>query len=278
MVSNALLAVDPASRVAPTGGLFSVLPFRTDASGHWGNGVTWESLSCAPASGIGDPSCDPEEETVGLPKADAVGAENGEASPFTIYFKEKCDPVGRASIAQDRVTSSLLVKEQFRAEQALWTGDLGNTPNFQTAESVGDSTDPRYVLGSLTRVARRDYGMGVLHVGTIGAAVLVDHDLIVQRGDAWFTVFGDQVVIGAGYPEVEGGPIIGAADPGNVYAVMTPPLFGYRSDVFTSSERSGDLLDRRTNDLYAVAERTYVLGFDPCGVALAQMTAFEVTP
>ena len=46
-------------------------------------------------------------------------------------------------------------------------------------------------------------------------------------------------------------------------------MFGYRSEVFTPSATGGDLFDPRRNDLYAVAERTYLLGFDTCGVAAA---------
>lgn len=281
MVSNALMVVEPAPRLAPAQGLFSVVPFRPEGNGHWGNGVTWESLSCAVASGIGDPNCEPTDpqgptEAVGLPKGDAAPADNGEASPFTVYFKEKCSPLGRAQQAQDRATQSLLTKEQYRVEQALWTGDLGNTPNFQVAPVGLPSSDPRYVLGMLTKGMRQEVGMGVLHVGLVGAAVLLDHRLlVVSSSGAVTTVFGDQVVIGSGYPEFEGGPILGAAAAGNAWVVMTPPLLGYRSEVFTSSERVGDLLDRGKNDMYGVAERSYVLGFDPCGVAVAQMSVYE---
>jgi hypothetical protein len=66
------------------------------------------------------------------------------------------------------------------------------------------------------------------------------------------------VIVGEGYAT---GMIFGTA-----------PLFGYRSDVFTSSERRGDLLDRSNNNLYAIAERTYLVGFDPCPVLKVTFT------
>jgi hypothetical protein len=72
------------------------------------------------------------------------------------------------------------------------------------------------------------------------------------------------VVAGTGYPDTE--TIKG-----------TPPLFGYRGEVFTSSSRPGDLLDREFNWLHAIAERTYSLGFDPCPVIEATYTG-EVGP
>ena len=70
------------------------------------------------------------------------------------------------------------------------------------------------------------------------------------------------VVAGAGYPD---DAIVGS-----------PALFGYRGDIFTSSNRPGDLLDREDNTLYAIAEREYVIGFDPCPVVKATLT--EETP
>jgi hypothetical protein len=36
--------------------------------------------------------------------------------------------------------------------------------------------------------------------------------------------------------------------------------------VFTSSQPGSPLLDVKNNDLYAIAERTYLIGFDPTGV------------
>ena len=53
----------------------------------------------------------------------------------------------------------------------------------------------------------------------------------------------------------------------NVYA--TPALLGYRSDVFPGAEPTSAGFDRAANDLFAVAERTYVIGYDPCGTAVA---------
>jgi hypothetical protein len=77
-------------------------------------------------------------------------------------------------------------------------------------------------------------------------------------------MLGTPVAAGAGYPG--SGPAGEAAAAGTQWMFVTPAMFGYRSEVFPSSAVRGDLLDRSKNDLYAVAERNYVLGFDPCGV------------
>jgi hypothetical protein len=59
---------------------------------------------------------------------------------------------------------------------------------------------------------------------------------------------------------------------GTEWVAASPALFGYRSQVFEGSARSGDLLDRTNNTLYGIAERNYLLGYDPCGIAFAALT------
>jgi hypothetical protein len=58
---------------------------------------------------------------------------------------------------------------------------------------------------------------------------------------------------------------------GKSWAYASPALAGYRSEVFDSSATPGDLMDRQTNVLYAIAERSYILGYDPCGVGAAEL-------
>lgn len=59
---------------------------------------------------------------------------------------------------------------------------------------------------------------------------------------------------------------------GTEWIAVSPAIFGYRSQPFESTNRPGDLLDRSHNDLYGIAERNYLLGYDPCGVAFAPLT------
>lgn len=58
---------------------------------------------------------------------------------------------------------------------------------------------------------------------------------------------------------------------GSEFIAASPALFGYRSDVFMPSDGQGDLLDRNTNTLFGIAERNYLLGYDPCGVAFVEI-------
>jgi hypothetical protein len=43
---------------------------------------------------------------------------------------------------------------------------------------------------------------------------------------------------------------------------MTPPIFGYRSDVRTFPRV--ETMDRSVNTVFAIAERNYLLGYDCC--------------
>jgi len=247
------------------------------------NGIKWETLTCEPVSGRSGPGCndvaddqgDYPEDVVGLPKnLDRNAGEVGEAAAFAVYGHFNCSPVGfSAELAQERATAHLLAREEARVEQALWTGDLGNTPNLQGAVDLtsGGAVSPAAAAALLEDWIATEYGsLGVLH-GTRGAALLLARDYVLEQSSSRLTTtVGTPMVAGAGYPNT--GPDGAPAAAGTWWLYVTPRLFGYRSDILTSSATPGDLLDRSTNDLYSVAERGYALGWDPCGVAAAQIT------
>lgn len=254
-----------APRVPLPYGLSSVLAPRADDSGRWFFGVQWETLTCEPANGLGELDCDPDE-ILGLPKQlGGLEAEFGEASAFTVYGHHTCSPIGTP---QERATSlaeqHLVAREWARVEQALWTGDLGNTPNFDGANGYPSPTDVgSFALGdaweavsALEQEIAESYGsQGVMHMSRRIATILFDSGDLQKRGGQLFTPLDTPVVAGTGY--------------GSDKIVVSPALFGYRSPIISSSDRPYDLLDRGQNNLYAIAERQYLIGFDPCGLAVA---------
>lgn len=251
--------VNGAARAPLPYGLFSILGFRGGEE-RWENGVIFESLSCDPAGGIGNPDCDPETPTPGLPKdLDGGVLADGEASPFVVYGHHTCSPLGgNFARAQDLANQHLQVREEARVEQALWTGDLGNVPNLSGANGYAAPVN----LGSLPlwravslleqEIAKRYGSLGTIHMSRENASRLMKEGDLVRQGGRLFTAMGTPIAAGTGYTSER--------------IVATPALFGYRGDVFTSSNRPGDLLDRATNDLYAIAERQYLIGFDECAV------------
>lgn len=272
-----MVMVAPLALVAPPltqpleRGLFSVFNFRGD-SDRFEQGVKWEELGgCEPIEGISAAQCDPED-MVGLPKV-LDGADDfatGDALPFTVYADWLCSPVGFSPAdAQDRANARLLKWEQMRVEQAFWTGDLLNTPNLSGANgyaapvTAGTHDTEWHALAAVEDMLARVYGaVGVIHMSIRTASLLLSKGAISAKGSRLFTELGTPVAAGAGYPDVA--EIIG-----------TPALIGYRSDIFTSSNRAGDLFNRDRNDLHAIAERTYLIGFDPCPTVKATYTGVE---
>lgn len=254
------------ARTALPYGLGSVLGWRT--GDRWATGVNWVSPTCDPAGGRGGPECDPES-VVGLPKEFTGNRLIGDATPFIVYGHDACNLVANSpEEAQDFATRHLLAREEARVEQALWTGDLGNVPNFAGANGYDAPTDvytgPDVVaaLAAIEQGLAEEYGsLGVIHMSR-GTATLLSRYLDRRGGRMYTKALDTPVVAGAGYQD---GLIIGS-----------PAMFGYRGDIMTSSNRPGDLLDRADNTMYAIAEREYIIGFDPC--PLVSATIEEETP
>jgi len=281
MVAPAALVTGAARTPLPYG-LFSVLTFRPNGADRWETGVTFETLSCEPLEGIGPAQCE-DGQTTGLPKTVTVATgavgDDGSALPFTVYGHFACSPVGwTPEQAQARAELQLTTREEARVEQAFWTADLGNTPSLEDGGTTDISVagaDVTESLGLLEDWIATNYGsQGLIHVTRETALVGLTLGALETSGGRLRTRLGTPVVAGAGYPGT--GPAGEAAAASTAWAFVTPALFGYRSEIFTSSNRSGDLFDRAQNDLYAVAERSYLLGFDPCGVAAALATLTAV--
>lgn len=238
--------VTGAARAPLPYGLFSVLGLREGSVERWeGGGVEFEGLGAPPTAGaIGPYDCEDPEATPGLPKEFEGGLDLATAAPFTVYGSYKCTPIGNSiDHALDVARARLGTWEEFQAERALWARLVAETPiELGSLDPVETIAQIESNLGSL-------YGsLGVIHMGRGTAVHLLRRKVLEAKNNRLYTTLGTPVVAGSGYEE------------GEVYA--TPAIFGYRSDVFTSQQSAGDLLDRRQNDLYAVAERTYLIGFD----------------
>lgn len=238
-------------------GLFSQVNFRNEPGTRWDNGVTWTGAPCTGVHGIDGRGC---SETPISKTFDAT-ASAGDGDVFVVYGHFTCSPVGTTPAeAEGRAREHLVQGEEQRVEQALWTGDLGNVPNFTGANGATAPTDLGTAGDAAVAVARLEAWLagnagarGMLHMGRGTASFLVGTGKIEARGGRLATKLGTPVVAGAGYVD------------GTI--VATGNVTGYRGEPFGSTNRGGDLLDRRRNDLYAVAEREYVLLVDGCGMA-----------
>lgn len=263
LIAPAALVAAPPRTPLPFG-LDSVLAWRD--GDRFESGVRWSVDPCDPVMGRGGPEC-VVDDLIGLPKDLASTPGIGEATPFYVYGRYQCNPVGYSvAEAQGFADRQLFNGEIKRAEQALWTGDLGNTPNLSGANgypapiSAGTHDTEWHALAAVEQKLAEEYGsLGVIHMSRRTASLLMSKGSLDTRGGRLYTELGTPVVAGSGYPDVQ--EIIGTA-----------ALFGYRSDLVTNSARAGDLLDRTDNTLYAISERGYLLGFDPCPVVKATYT------
>jgi hypothetical protein len=249
-------------------GLFSVLGFRPDGDRWYTGGVQWESEPCGPIAGYGAPDCDPElvlgwdgrepTETGEIPL--------NEGTQFTVFGHYNCNINGRIDdFGRSRARAHLESREEARVEQALWTGDLGNTPNFAGANgfeepfNVGsfDAKDAKSAVAALEQYFAEQYGaQGVIHMSRRVAAG-TDPELS-KKGGRLQTLLDTPVVAGTGY--------------GDEKIVITGPLLGYRSAIDEPGNVPEGLFNAARNDFIAYAARDYLVGFDTCGLAVATLT------
>lgn len=281
---------------------FSALPFglwdavqKPTADGtHWQNGITWVD-QCATGGTVMD-ECIAVTGTGGTPAAQStlvgnVVQTNRGATSFTVYAEFDCSPVGLTNA--ETVASDALAKvEQYQVERAFWTGTAGKSgavptttvfphlaANTTLSDSAGILLQPAAspvltgtsldVVDGLGRLeAALDdcyHGSGFIHVSREAADTLFAWNLLVPEGDALYTKTGHRVVIGAGY--TGSGPDGSASTAGTSWIYATGAMFGYQGAV-QMQQPFPDSFDRTKNTVHMIAQRTYVLGFECCLLAV----------
>jgi hypothetical protein len=261
-----------APRVQLPFGMFSYLAPRENSTDHWqGGGATWEYLDPFTVEALGQVQ-NPQSDTFGLPKNldRTIDSGDDEVDPgftaglsFGVYGHFVATPVAWSpETVAARAVEVLLAFEERQVEHVFWTGSADNTPNLADPVSLGSfsTADVFVALGELETYIGDTYGsLGVMHMSRRNALMLLHNGTLVVSGSRLSTALGTPVVAGSGYT--------------SDVMKASPAIFGYRSEIFTSSDVRGDLLDKSQNNLYGIAERTYLLGFDPTGVAAVTITA-----
>lgn len=272
-------------------GLLSSLGDRiqTPSEPHWQSGVTYEPLCTATKSATGTTYEECYAVTgsgispaIPPPSKVATGGlgERG-ATSFTVYAEVDCSAPGFWDRAEAIVSEMLTQSEQWQVERALWTGIAAGQPvvfpHLAANASVADTTgavlqtvatqvsggatfDVVEGIGALEAALADCYdGVGVLHVPRILAPALAHYGLLIQEGPRYRTPNGNIVVLGAGYRGT--GPD-GSTTDGAVWVYATGAVFIYRSTPTVFPR--GTTLDRSENSMEALAERTYLVGWDCC--------------
>ncbi|MFC1410402.1 hypothetical protein ACEZCY_14165 [Streptacidiphilus sp. N1-12] len=266
--------VEPQPVAPAAGGLFSVATMLPMEDAHAENGVMWEPLTCAEAQAGGDP-CVAERD----PLAVDEGVPEVEATPFIIYGGYNCKLVGHTvADVRNRAQQALYLGEQRATERALWTGDQGNRPRLADPTAVilgpgsllADAVSPEVGLALLEAyLGSGTGGVGMVHLTRDVATLLWRGQMLTTSGTRTTTRLGTLVAAGGGYPGT--GPDGSDAPAGTAWAYATSPVVVRRSEVYMNPDTPEQALNKTTNNLEILAERTYVVGWD-CLLAAVLIT------
>lgn len=225
-------------------GLFS-LPFAGVPSepGWQGGGVWWNTSACQPV-GITYGQCNVDSSLPPVLDSNVECSWSPSAPSFTVYARSTRS-VGGGSLEEKfaQARDVLAAGEQFAVEELLWAALMAAT----TVGAGTAATSVEAVALAELAISAVYGGTPVLHMdrrtATLGESVL--H----TEGARLKSLLGSSVVAGGGY-----GPV-GAAKPA---VIATGGIQIFRSEMFDL----GQHIDQATNEISAVVERTYVVGWD----------------
>lgn len=272
------LIVEPPKITPDKFGLLSVANPVTPEDPHWQGGITWDDDYCSDVHSTEVGSC-PIPVTGSTPLVSDRDFNACCADPFLIYGSYDCPPVGRlGQEAFDIATNRLLIRENRAVEKVFWTGKTEDNISVSPSLSFGNSScgivpvdltpvaGPLSVVSAMARLESAlgecSPGAGVIHANYGLASYLASEHLIFPSGDAWYTITGQRLAFGAGYPG--SGPNGVAAAAGTSWIFATGPVGIWRSEVFLTPERFVQAMDRRLNSVEVYAQRAYSVGFSCC--------------
>lgn len=290
MANGRQLANPPVFTPLPFGLLSAAVDSTATAPTHWRAGITWQS-HCPGADGTYDP-CQALSAggAVGDPPLKVATSEfllRG-ATAFTVYAKFHCSPVGFWDNANAMATEALTRVEGREVERIFETGVAPRTggstdtayPHLQADDEFEDDSgvllqsaadvitttpvDATEAFGRIEAELAECYaGVGVLHVPAILSGEIQARALAQARGSQLTTLMGNRVALGAGYS--------GAAPDGTIaddvaWIYATGSVFYYRGEINVMDPV--ETFDRSVNTVEAMAERTYLFGWDCCHLAI----------
>lgn len=257
-------------------GLFAVAEMATMPENASIGGVQWLTGNCGFSEGY-EVEC-----AATLNVKTFTNEESFEvALPFVVYAGRLCGSVGFTEEESQRYTfdklraSEQAVVERVFSEQLFGQSPgLANNPDVTTV-AIGATDNFADAIGQLEAAFYAAYGyQGTLHVPIRSGAHMASQHLLFADTEfplpgnerVWRTATGTAVSIGnyAGTSPVGAAPAVGTQ-----WIYMTAPVKIWRqsdSEVFVSPVEGS--LNRATNQVTWLAERTYIAGFE-CGAVFA---------
>lgn len=265
------MAVAPAIYVAaPTitparYGLVSAADLVVETNPHFINGIEFEQNPCGPAK-LAANDCVTEP---GDPRTVDDGIPGVESGPITVYNGFTCRAVGVDEAEMlDRARKALTGGEWSAVEKAVWSqGDPLRLMNDGTGDGVETEvlTPTAAVslvkgIGLLEEHLYEQYnGVGVIHAPRSVAPFAADRRQIDVEGGRKTTVLGTRWSFG-NYPNTDVDGVAAAVD--TAWLVATGAVAVRRSEVKQRPTNLAEAMDRRTNEIFAIAERTYVVSWE----------------
>ena len=281
---------------SPSFGLLSVAtPLEIAEPTKWKLGLQWRAI-CPDANGTHGECTDITGVPLAPAKSETWDQETRGATPVTVYSRTDCAPVGEWDQLGERNRTALLRSEERELERIFWTGDAGDGvisvfPHLEATAPVIDGNDllqpavtvvtntPQTIevgVGMLEDAMRDCYpGVATLHVPLRLAALMAEAYLLTapRSGQVFTSSLGSKVAFG-NYP---GNPPGMDPLPGVTWIYATGSVFYMREPV-PHTFRPVESFDRGVNTLSMIAERTYVIGWDCCLMAIPIINGEDVTP
>lgn len=267
---NGPMVIDPPTAPQQPYGLFDVVmgPMSFPNPDAQGGGVLYVPDDCNSAVSIIDMTCPPitGAKTFGAVEAPISGA------PFAVMSSYICTPIGfDFNEAERRVRLRLALREQRAVEQRLWsgsTGVLGTVPGlFAAAQPVGAVACTREAVALLEQTLADNAVIGGIIHARAGVSALLHADLVRQNGRMKVTPLGTPYVFGQGYSGV--GPSGQAVTATTEWMYASGRVLVWRdAEVFVPP--GGQVLNKSTNQLTLIAERTYAVAVE-CGIWAVQV-------
>lgn len=280
---------------APQYGLLSVATPLDLPGVHWQGGMKYEPL-CPNADTTYDPCTsgledldDPAEKEPTTEWAVRVSA------PFTVRAQIDCSPVGVWDEMPSRVAQALTRAEGRSLEHAFLTGHTTANEEDKTVfphlaydgsdEEEGDallqpaadviSDTPLDIVDAIGAIEEQ---MGYCYAGTptlhipkrLGAALHANQLAQNRSGMKTTESAGSKIALGSGYTGISPD---GELEPGVRWIYATGEVFYHRSDVRVFDPVES--FDRGVNTLHLMQERTYVIGWDCCLLAVPVIAGTE---
>lgn len=266
--------IDPPTPPVVAPGLFDVAlgPMAFPAPAAQGGGVLYVPDACDTTISLIDMTCPPITGT----KAFTAVEYPVSGAPFAVMASYICTPIGfNFEEADRRVRLRLALREQRAVEQRIWsgsTGVLGTIPAlFANATTIGPAACPTEAIELLEGVlATAGISQGVIHARTAMTPHLSNNLLIANPGPdrVKYTPNGTRYVFGTGYTGT--GPTGQSVGADTEWMYATGRIVVWRDeDAFVPD--GGQVLNKSTNQLSLIAERTYAVAIE-CGIWAIQVT------